>query len=154
MKKILVLMVLFALLTVGVFAEKADYFAFTMGSGSGYNVTGSAITAGTVFGVDYTFNDSFSGGFKFYKVGGNSLQLINMSVIPSEKLNLSIYSGVLGGGAAFGIGVAYDIFSKKDALFSNLSINIDWLATATAGSTYDVATGGVILFGLRTQMGL
>ena len=77
-----------------------------------------------------------------------------MSVVPANKLNVSLFSGGLGGNAAFGIGIAYDLFSKKSALFSNLSINIDWLATATAGSPYDVASGGVILFGLRTQVGL
>ncbi len=154
MRKVIVVMVLLLVLTAGAFAEKADYFTFTMGAGSGYNITGSAVVAGTVFGVDYAFNDTFTGGFKYYKVAANTLQLINMSVAPADKLNLSLYSGVLGPASAFGVGVAYDIFTKKSALFSKLSINIDWLATATAGSPYDIASGGVILFGLRTEVGL
>lgn len=154
MKKVLVLVLLLAVAVGGVFAEKADYFTFTMGAGSGYNITGSAVTAGTVFGVDYTFNDTFTGGFKFYDVAGNNLQLINMTVTPADKMNLSLYSGVLGADAAFGVGFGYDIFTKKSALFSKLSINVDWLATSGAVGTYDVANGGVILFGLRTQVGL
>ncbi len=154
MKKVIAVMVFFVVLTVGVFAEKADYFTFTMGAGSGYDITGSAVVAGTVFGIDYTFNDAFTGGFKYYAVAGNNLQLINMSVAPADKMALSLYSGALGASAAFGVGFGYDIFTKKSALFSNLSINVDWLATATAASPYDIASGGVVLFGLRTQVGL
>ncbi len=152
MKKIIVLLVLLSVLTVGVFAEQADYFTFTMGSGAGYDVNGSSVVAASVFGMDYTFNSTFSGGFKFFDIAGNAGSFINISVIPADKLKLTVYTGKLVAAAAFGVGLSYDLFAKKDALFSNMSINIDWLAD-NAG-TYPVATGGVVLFGLRTQVGL
>jgi len=155
MKKVLVLLILFSVLTVGLFAEQADYFTFTMGSGAGYDINGDDVVASTVFGMDYTFNSTFTGGFKFFDIGGISGRFINISVIPADKLRLTVYTGTTGpvpATAAFGVGLSYDLFSKKDALFSNMSINIDWLADASG--SYDVANGGVILFGLRTQVGL
>ena len=152
MKKVLVLLILFSVLTVGIFAEQADYFTFTMGAGSGYDIVGSNVVAQTVFGVDYSFNSTFTGGFKYFEVAGNTGQMMNVTVVPADKLTLSLYSGQLVALTSFGVGVGYDIFTKKDALFSKLSINLDWLATN--GGAYDVANGGVILFGLRTQVGL
>lgn len=151
MKKIIVLLVLLSVLTVGVFAEQADYFTFTMGSGAGYDVNGSNVVAATVFGMNYTFNSTFTGGFKYITIAATAGQFINISVVPADKLKLTVYTGQLTN-AAFGVGLSYDLFSKKDALFSNMSINIDWLAEN--GGTYDVANGGVILFGLRTEVGL
>lgn len=153
MKKIIVLLVLLSVLTVGVFAEQADYFTFTMGSGAGYDLRTSDIVASTVFGMNYTFNSTFTGGFKFIEVAGVAGQFINISVIPAEKLRLTVYTGKFTG-AAFGVGLSYDLFSKKDALFSNMSINIDWLAENNPGLGFDIADGGVILFGLRTEVGL
>lgn len=152
MKKIIVLLVLLSVLTVGVFAEQADYFTFTMGSGAGYDIDNSDIVATLVFGMDYSFNSTFTGGFKFIDIATQTGQFINMSVIPADKLHLTVYSGKIATAAAFGVGLSYDLFSKKDALFSNMSINIDWLADN--GGFYDIADGGVILFGLRTQVGL
>ena len=154
MKKLFIFMVLLSILTVGVFAEQADYFTFTMGSGAGYNVNTSDIVASSVFGMNYTFNSTFTGGFKYIDVAGDSGSFINISVIPADKLKLTVYTGKITAvpDAAFGVGLSYDLFSKKDALFSNMSINIDWLASN--GGTYDVANGGVVLFGLRTDVGL
>ena len=152
MKKVLVLLVLLSVLTVGVFAEQADYFTFTMGSGAGYDINGSNVVAASVFGMDYTFNTTFTGGFKYFTVGASTGQFIDISVVPADKLKLTVYTGKIAAAAAFGVGLSYDLFSKKDALFSNMSINIDWLAD-NAGA-YPVANGGVILFGLRTQVGL
>ncbi len=156
MKKIIVLLVLLSVLTMGAFAEQADYFTFTMGSGSGYDIVGSNIIGGTVFGVDYTFNSGFTGGFKYFSIDGNDIQVINMTMVPADKMTLSVYSGTeaLTADPTVGMGFGYEIFSKKDALFSSLTINIDWFATTPAASTYDIADGGVILFGLRTQVGL
>ena len=153
MKKIIVLLVLLSVLTVGVFAEQADYFTFTMGSGAGYDINGSSVVAASVFGMNYTFNSTFTGGFKFMDIGTASGQFINISVVPADKMKLTVYTGELETVAAFGVGLSYDLFSKKDALFSNMSINIDWMAD-NGGALYDVANGGVILFGLRTEVGL
>ncbi|MDA3938418.1 MAG: hypothetical protein PF693_03790 [Spirochaetia bacterium] len=155
MKKVFILLILLSVLTVGVFAEQADYFTFTMGSGGGYDMSGSNVVGGTVFGVDYTFNSGFSGGFKYFDIDGNTLQIINMTMIPADKMKISVYSGTdAATDPTVGIGVGYDIFTKKDALFSNLSINVDWFATTRATSTFDIADGGVIFFGLRSQVGL
>jgi len=157
MKKVFILLVLLSVLAVGVFAEQADYFTFTMGSGAGYDMNSSNIVASTVFGMNYTFNSTFTGGFKYIDIGGAAGQFINMSVVPADKLSLTVYTGKLGAAAAFGVGLSYDLFTKKDALFSSMSINVDWLADDTATGTagaYPVADGGVILFGLRTEVGL
>lgn len=152
MKKNIVLLVLLSVLTFGVYAEQADYFSFTIGSGAGYDVKLDEVVATSVFGVDYTFNSTFNGGFKFVEVGSSAGKFISISVIPSDDLHLTIYSGKLVTDVAFGLGLSYDLFSKKDALFSNMSINIDWFASD--GGVYPVDGGGVILLGLRTQVGL
>ncbi|MCK5198352.1 MAG: hypothetical protein KAR21_08380 [Spirochaetales bacterium] len=155
MKKLVVLMILLSIVAVGVFAESADYFTFTMGSGSGYNMIGSNVVGGTVFGVDYTFNSGFTGGFKYFNIDGNTLQIINMTMVPADKMSLSVFSGTdAATDPVVGIGIGYEIFSKKDALFTNLSINMDWFATTPAASAFDIADGGVIFFGLKTQVGL
>jgi hypothetical protein len=155
MKKVVVLLILLSIVAVGVFAEEADYFTFTMGSGGGYDINGSNVIGGTVFGVDYTFNDAFTGGFKYFNIDGNNVQVINITMVTTDKLTLSVYSGTdIAVDPTVGIGVGYEIFSKKDALFSKLSVNIDWFATTPAASAFDIANGGVILFGLRTQVGL
>ena len=152
MKKIIFLLILVSIFAIGIFAETADYFTFTIGSGGGYDLVGAAVVAHTVFGVDYAFNETFSGGFKFFDIAAVTGQAVNISVFPADKMRLSVYTGDLGGNIALGLGFAYDIFSKKDALFANMSVNLDWFASD--GGAYDLASGGVILFGLRTQVGL
>ncbi|WP_304224229.1 hypothetical protein [Gracilinema caldarium] len=80
---------------------------------------------------------------------------MNITVIPLDKLGITLYTGTIPGNSpAFGLGVNYDIFAKKSALFAKMAIYLDWLATSNAGSAFDVANGGVVLFGIKTQVGL
>ena len=143
-------------LALSAFAQKADYFTFTVGSGAGYNINTQVVSSETLFGIDYTFNDSFTGGFKFRNISGTNLDVMNITVIPMDKLGISLYTGATTTvvSPAFGLGVNYDIFAKKSGLFAKMAIYLDWLATSTAGSPFDVAKGGVVLFGLKTQVGL
>lgn len=130
MKKVLFCVLLIGGLAFSAFAQKADYF---------------------------TFNDSFTGGFKFRNISGTNLNVMNITVIPADKLGISLFTGATtGAGAspAFGLGVNYDIFAKKSALFAKMALYFDWLASSTAGSPFDVAKGGVAVFGFKTQVGL
>jgi hypothetical protein len=155
MKKVTLAILLIGGLALSAFAQKADYFTFTVGSGAGYNINTQVVSSETLFGIDYTFNDSFTGGFKFRNISGTNLNVMNITVIPMDKLGISLYTGAIPAGSpAFGLGVNYDIFAKKSALFAKMAIYLDWLATSTAGSPFDVAKGGVVLFGLKTQVGL
>jgi hypothetical protein len=63
---------------------------------------------------------------------------------------------------AFGFGLGYDIFSKKDTIFSALTLTVDWLATRGDGdgagaldtSPYAIEEGGALIFGLKVRMGI
>jgi hypothetical protein len=153
MKKGLIILLLIAAPVVSLLAESADYFTFTVGTGGGYDMVGSAITAGIVFGVDYNFDKEFTGGFKFFKLGAGDVTVINISMHPSEALSVSLYSGVDDASLlTFGAGVGYDFFSKKGGLFSSMGVFADWLAGD--GGSFDVASGGTFVFGLRSKFGV
>lgn len=154
MKKVFLSVLLLGGLALSVFAQKADYFTFTVGSGAGYNINTQAVVSETIYGFDYTFNDSFTGGFKFLNISGTNLNLMNITVIPVDKLGISLYTGVTGASPAFGLGVNYDIFAKKSALFAKMAVYLDWFASSNAGSTFDIANGGAVIFGIKTQVGL
>ncbi|MCA1950472.1 MAG: hypothetical protein LDL24_07855 [Treponema sp.] len=155
MKKVVISVFLFGCLAFAAFAQKADYFTFTVGSGAGYNINTQVVISESLFGIDYTFNDSFTGGFKFRNISGTNLNVMNITVIPVDKLGITLYTGAIPGGSpAFGLGVNYDIFAKKSGLFAKVALYFDWLASSTAGSPFDIAKGGVVLFGIKTQVGL
>lgn len=155
MKKILITLLLVTLPLVGAFGASPDYFTFTMGAGGGYDITGGEISAGTVFGVDYSFNDQFTGGFKFFKYSAGDVAAVNITIHPAESLSVSVYSGTDTAAVPnviFGAGVGFDFFSKKDGLFTSLGVFVDWLAGS--GGNYAVTSGGSLAFGLKTQFGL
>ena len=105
-------------------------------------------------GVDYNFSNTFSGGFKFYDIGGTRVTALNVTVSPVENAYISLFTGVEPAtpDLAFGAGLEYDFFTKKDNLFTGMGIFVDWLATD--GGLFDVASGGALTFGLKTKIGI
>ncbi len=160
MKKILCVLLLSAALAAGVAAESADYLTFTVGAGFASDITGttSDTMASNVFGVDYNFNDTFTGGFKYMTMSnsaaGVAFSVMNFTMVPKENVSVSLYTGSesVGAGAAFGLGVAYDFFTKKEGLFSSMGVYVDWLASSAAG-VGAMEDGGIIAMGLKTKVG-
>lgn len=152
-KKLLLVIVLFIIGLTGVFADSADYFTFTMGAGAGYDFVADDAVTEMVFGVDYIFNDMFTGGFKFFTLGANSVTAMNFSVEVIENATVSLYSGVDSGtDIVFGLGFGYDFLTKKDTVFSSMGLYIDWIAGN--GGFFDIMDGGSFLMGVRAKFGL
>ena len=160
MKKILCVLLMSAALAAGVAAETADYLTFTVGAGFAVDVTdtNTDTMANNVFGVDYNFNETFTGGFKYMtmsnSVSGVAFSVMNFSMMPKENVTVSLYTGseTSVGGAAFGLGLEYDFFTKKDGLFSAMGVYVDWLASSAAGVAA-LEDGGIIAMGLKTKVG-
>lgn len=153
MKRLLLMALLTCLILTGVMAETPDYFTFTLGTMGGYNFVGAAITAGTVFGIDYNFTETFTGGFKFISLSAGDISTINISAVLAENVAVTLYTGTDNGfNIIFGTGIGYTFFTKKNALFSSMGISIDWLA-GSAGN-FLVTDGGIITFGLKTRIGI
>ena len=157
MKKLVLVTLLLSVAVFGVFAEGPDYFSFTLGAGGAYNVATGAIESTQIYGVDYNFDDTFSGGFKFYDLGGVNYSVVNLAVSPLENAYISLYTGAeLPAAAApvvsFGAGLEYDFFTRNDSLFTAMGVYADWLASN--GGAHDLAAGGIFTVGLKTKIGL
>ncbi len=154
MKKIVLIMLVALVAAAGAFAEGPDHFSFTLGAGAGYDMIADTIDATQVYGVDYNFNNTFSGGFKFFDIGGTSVAAVNVAVSPVDNAYISLFTGAETAGpiVAFGAGLEYDFFTKKDGLFTGMGVFVDWLATN--GGVFNVSDGGVVTFGLKTKIGI
>ena len=81
---------------------------------------------------------------------------IRISIDVTENSNLSVLTGNDGTNMVFGAGFGYDFFTKKNKIFSSLGLYVDYLATSGTGITapYSIENGGIMLFGLKTTMGI
>ena len=165
MKKILFVMLLSMVLLAGVAAESADYLTFTVGAGFASDITGTNddIMANNVFGVDYNFNNGYTGGFKYINMGSGAatFSVVNFTMSPKENVYVSLYTGsasttgaLASTDAAFGLGLSYDFFTKKDGIFSAMGVYIDWMASSTSNKNVAaIADGGALAMGLKTKVG-
>lgn len=151
MKKIFVVLLFLTIPLMAASTESADYFSFSMGAGGGYDFVTDSVSGGIAFGLDYQFNDQFSGGFKFFQYG-TDVTAVNITMYPVDSLSVSLYTGSDGTDVVFGVGAGYDFFTKKDGLFSSMGVFIDWMA-GVAGA-YNVADGGLLTFGMKTKFGI
>ena len=152
-KKLFLVTVLLIVGLIGLYAESADYFTFTVGAGAGYDLVADDITTELIFGVDYIFNEMFTGGFKFLQLATTDVTAMNFSAEIIDNAAVSIYTGVdSGSNLAFGLGFSYDFLTRKDVIFSSMGLYIDWLAGD--GGSLAIADGGVILMGFRTKFGI
>ncbi len=160
MKKIVILALITVVSMVTVFAVTPQYFAFEIGTGAAYDVDSGDILTSNGMGFTYSFSDTFKGGFNFIEIDGNSIDTINISIIPMDNVTLTMYSGQISDGATsnlgFGIGLGYDFFTNNKSLFTSLGLYIDWYASGStvAADPYRIENGGVITMGLKTRIGI
>jgi hypothetical protein len=180
-KALIVLLVLLASAGLAV-AEYPSILAFELGAGMGQVFDYSEIVSGKNFGLYFTIDESFSAGYSFFdysylaNVDGaagdelveTAVNAVGIGVSPADRLTVRLYIGSTAAGAvfinptpAFGLGIGYDIFNKKNTLFSALTVGLDWLATRGNGgvagtdtSPYTIDEGGAFIFGLKARLGI
>ncbi|MDR1316098.1 MAG: hypothetical protein LBK13_04410 [Spirochaetales bacterium] len=182
-KALLVILILLASTGLAV-AESPSVMAFELGVGVGSVFDYSEIVSGKNFGLYFTVDETFSAGYSFFDysyqadVDGaagdelieTTINAVGFGISPSDKLTVRLYLGSAAAATgatfdastfAFGLGLGYDIFSKKDTLFSALTLSVDWLATRGNGSTtvadkspYSIEEGGALIFGLKARLGI
>lgn len=166
MKKIVLLAVITIVSMVTVFAITPQFFAFEIGSGAAYDVDSGDIVTSNGMGFTYSFSNDFKGGFNFVEINGVSVDTINITIVPMEKVTLSMYSGQITGinsvttletkNLGFGIGLGYDFFTNNKSLFTSLGLYLDWFASGSTvdGDPYALDKGGVVTMGLKTRIGI
>jgi hypothetical protein len=183
-KALLVILILLASTGLAV-AESPTVMAFELGAGVGSVFDYTEVVSGKNFGLYFTVDETFSAGYSFFDysyqadVDGTpgdelvetTINAVGIGVSPSDKLTVRLYlgsaAGVTGGPFtaptfAFGLGLGYDILSKKETLFTALTLTVDWLATRGDGdgagaldnSPYAIEDGGAIIFGLKARLGI
>lgn len=153
MKRLLFLVLMGLLLATGfLMAENPEYFTVSVGAGGAYDLVADTAAACSSFGMDYYFNQHFSGGFKFVEVNANNLTLVNITAMPINQAFISLFTGSDGANIVFGVGVEYDFFVKKNVLFSGMGLFINWYAGD--GAAFSLSDGGVLTLGLTTKLGI
>lgn len=146
------LIVLCLILTPAVWltaTDGPDYFSFDLAVYGGY---AGDVTGGNRFGLSYFFNETFSGGFRFYRSGAVNITALEMSVRPAKKVALTMISGDQAGNMIFGAGLSLEFFTKKKTLFTGMAVFLEWLGS-NAG-VYQTSSGGLVMFGLQTKFGI
>ena len=95
MKKVILLVLITTMSVISTFSVAPKYFGFELGSGGAYNVSSGVISTSNVVGFSYTFNDMFRGGFNFNEINGNSIKMVNISIVPAQNVTFLLCIQVL-----------------------------------------------------------
>ncbi len=152
MKKLTIVLLFVALAAAGTFAVTPEYFTFEIGAMGTYTVSDGSVDSINPFGIQFTFDDTFSAGFSF---AGGIMSLMNITATPMENVNFSMFTGDVNGELGFGAGIGYDFLTKKSALFTKMGLYLNWLVNGnTVADAYDIDNGGVLALGLKAGFGL
>jgi hypothetical protein len=159
MKKALLVVVVMAVFAGVAMAQSPDVLAFEFGAGMGPAIgTGVppswAAEPSSSCGLSFSRSESFSAGYSFYQLGAERLNALTLGVNAVDKLFVRLFVGASAALAPYiGFGISYDLFSKKDTLFTALGIGIDWFG-ATTGGVHTAISGGAVQFGIKVKVGI
>ena len=153
MKRHLAFIILLFTMTIA-YTQSYDNFVFTLGTSYVEDKVTPTSSSGTMFGLDYMFQNNFSGGVKFFTINPANFMAVNISYRTKQDVIFSVYTGAdANKDTIFGMGLGYDFFVNKNSTFTSLGLYMDWIGGAPTTSSFNIEDGGVFMIGLRAGMG-
>jgi hypothetical protein len=168
MKKIILAVCILLCVAAGINADRPENLAFEFGLGNASDMGTGSNTTLVNFGFYYVLDDTIAGGFSFIRIDDANAPLdisfINLSVnTPLENASFRLSMGLGSTGTAgedtavIGLGLNYDILTRKSGFFGSLGLFIDWIAAldrqTPANAPFRAEDGGALCIGLRSKLG-
>jgi hypothetical protein len=169
MKKIILALCVALCVSAWTNAVQPENLAFEIGLGGVLDADSGDNASLVNFGFSYVFDETMSGGFSFTGVNLNgnqfNISLINITLFPVENVGLRLSTGLSQPPAGYvpalvdsqviGLGLSYDILTRKSDFFGSLGVFIDWLAVLDNpdGAPFRIDEGGALCIGLRSKIG-
>lgn len=150
------LIVLIITLAISLYGQNNNNLNFDIVNKGTLNLGDGVLNGNSSFGVSYNFNSGITAGFSLINVDDNNISTVEIGVEVAKGAHLTALSGNINDKFAFGLGLGYDFFTKKNRLFSSVGIYIDYIATNSDKDLdpYSLQNGGLFLIGLKTSLGI
>jgi len=154
MKKIILILSLFVLLTGTAFAGSTtgNILSFEMGIVNGFNLDTNNLGTGTSFAFNMPLTSKLEVGFQMIDGDGTNLRILKLlkfSVYMSSKMGFSILTGADNGNRlAAGAGFFVDLYKRGKSLQTALQMQINYIYVDAVNET------GTLTFGLAAKFGI
>lgn len=154
MKKYILIFII--TLTLSLYGQNNKNLNLDIINKSTLNLGDEVINGNSSIGISYNFNSGITAGFSLINMEDSNISTVEIGVEVAEGAHLTALSGNINDKFAFGLGLGYDFFTKKNRLFSSVGIYIDYIATNSDKDLdpYSLQNGGLFLIGLKTSLGI